>query len=139
MKNVNVFCRPAVLLALFTGWAGPARADHALRLWRLALFLAAVGSLNLSFALGPEAEEIRQAHRWSAEHFDPGSPVLPFSFVFGGRPSSELLNGWTRAIKHRKPTEQLIQHQLTLADPQTGLQVDCVAVEYKDYPVVEWI
>jgi alpha-galactosidase len=108
------------------------------RLWRLALLVAAVGPLNLGLALGPGAEEIHQAHRWSGEHFKPGSPGLPFSFVFGGRPSSELPGGWTCASEHRRLNGQLIEHQLTFADPRTGLQVECVAVEYTDYPVVEW-
>ncbi len=104
----------------------------------LAVVLVAVGSPDLGFALGPAAEEVHQARRWSSEHFQPGSPVLPFSFVFGGRPSSELLKGWTNALEHPKAIEPLIQHRLTFADPQSGLQVECATVEYTDYPVVEW-
>ena len=30
------------------------------------------------------------------------------------------------------------QHTYTWNDPKTGLEVRCAAVEYSDFPVVEW-
>ena len=30
------------------------------------------------------------------------------------------------------------QHELCYRDPETGLEVRCVAVEYRDFPTVEW-
>ncbi|MBI5832860.1 MAG: alpha-galactosidase [Armatimonadetes bacterium] len=53
----------------------------------------------------------------------------PFSFVYGGKPSSELLPTW----KHeRRGTEQ------TWTDPATGLRVRLAGVAYPGFPTVEW-
>jgi len=39
----------------------------------------------------------------------------------------------------RKLDENQKEITLVYTDPKTGLQVRCVAVEYKDFPTVEWI
>jgi alpha-galactosidase len=63
---------------------------------------------------------------------------LPFSFIYDGAPSGRLLATWperettTTLDAHRR------QHTRSWSDPKTGLQVACVAVEYVDYPAVEW-
>ncbi len=64
--------------------------------------------------------------------------TLPFSFTFAGQPASELLKTWPlqRATQSLDATRQ--EHRLTWTDPKTGLQVRCVAVEYLDFPTVEW-
>jgi alpha-galactosidase len=66
----------------------------------------------------------------------------PFSFVYGGRPSAELLAAWpcerssreTEDARHGKRSE----HVLAYTDPETGLSARCVAVGYQDFPTVEW-
>ena len=63
----------------------------------------------------------------------------PFSFVYGDQPSSELLTGWTLDRGKRKLDENRTKLTLSYTDPKTGLQVRCEAVEYKDFPAVEWI
>jgi alpha-galactosidase len=107
----------------------------------------------------------------------------PFSFVYGGRPSTALLGGWklerrarVLAAGERQPPDGLVrrpaetnrasagkdergasggppdaargpralptdtetEHTLRWTDPATGLQVRCVAIEYADFPTVEW-
>ncbi len=62
----------------------------------------------------------------------------PFSFVYGGRPSAELLSSWRLARGQRKLDEHRTERTLTYSDPATGLVVRCVAVEYHDFPTVEW-
>ena len=66
----------------------------------------------------------------------------PFSFVFGGQPSGELLKLWKLERASRplagEPAGSRTEHTLTWADPATGLQVRCVAIEYSDFPTVEW-
>lgn len=62
----------------------------------------------------------------------------PFSFVYGGVPSSELLKSWTRSETTREladRTEQSIQW----SEPKTGLCVSAVVSTFKDYPAVDWI
>jgi alpha-galactosidase len=63
---------------------------------------------------------------------------LPFSFTYGGHPSSELLPKWRLERSTRTLDAQRTERTLTFTDPQTGLVVRCVAVEYADFPTVEW-
>ncbi|MHB8972970.1 MAG: NPCBM/NEW2 domain-containing protein [Pirellulaceae bacterium] len=62
----------------------------------------------------------------------------PFSFVYAGRPSSELLGGWQLTRQTRQLDEQRTEHVVTYRDPESGLVVRCVAVAYEDFPTVEW-
>ena len=68
----------------------------------------------------------------------PYSTELPFSFRLGGEPSAELLKGWRQTRKVVKLDEHRSRHELTFTDPKTGLVVRCTAVEYHDFPTVEW-
>ena len=63
---------------------------------------------------------------------------LPFSFVYGGKPSSEFLATWTRTDKDEPagPGEQ--RKTVTLTDPQTKLQVQAICTTYTDTPGVDW-
>ncbi len=62
----------------------------------------------------------------------------PFSFVYDGKPSVELLKSWQGRCDNRRLDGQRTEYTLSYADPATGLQVRCVAVEYRDFPTVEW-
>jgi alpha-galactosidase len=64
--------------------------------------------------------------------------IPPFSFTLGGRPSSVLLPTWARRDETKPLAPARTQHSITWSDPATGLEVNCVAVEYRDFPVVEW-
>ena len=77
--------------------------------------------------------------RWSSEPGGRYTADPPFSFIYGGKPSAELLAAWhvqaeTQQARRRSGRE----HTLTWTDPKTGLVVRCVAVEYRDFPTVEW-
>ncbi len=63
---------------------------------------------------------------------------LPISFVYGGRPSDELLSSWPKKTGHRKLDKSRTEHTFTWIDPRSGLEVRCVTVEYLDFPVAEW-
>ncbi len=79
--------------------------------------------------------------RWAHEHLTGqalSTDALPFSFVYDDKPSSELLASWPHQHAtlvldngHRHRTDRW-------TDPQTGLQIRCVMVEFADYPAVEW-
>jgi alpha-galactosidase len=72
------------------------------------------------------------AARWQA-----GSE-LPFSFVYGGRPSADLVPKWKRSVREESPDAARHCRTLTLADPETGLEVRAAATVYLDTPAVEW-
>src|SRR5690242_1470676 len=82
--------------------------------------------------------EMRQEFVWFKQHLFNPKPELPFSFTYDGRSSSELLARWPAKTKHRWVDELRTQRTRTWTDQATSLQVRCVAVEYADYPVVEW-
>ena len=66
----------------------------------------------------------------------------PFTFTYDGRPSSAILGGW--AVERRRREIEDPRHGtraervVTFSDPQTRLEVRCVAIEYHDFPTLEW-
>ncbi len=68
----------------------------------------------------------------------PWSTEPPFSFLYDGKPSANLLKEWKLERSSRPLDAQRTERTLTWSDAQTGLQVRCVAVEYADFPTVEW-
>ena len=62
----------------------------------------------------------------------------PFSFNYGGKPSALFLSDWavTRSVKDLG--EGRTERTITYADPNPGLTVRCVVIEYRDFPTVEW-
>jgi len=64
--------------------------------------------------------------------------ALPFSFTYGGQPSALLLAEWPVQVANERLDAKRTRRTLTWTDPKTGLEVRCVAVEYLDYPAVEW-
>jgi len=63
---------------------------------------------------------------------------LPFSFTYGGASSRELLKSWNAESSSKKLDDNRTEQTTTYTDPKTGLQVRWVAVEYADFPTVEW-
>lgn len=61
-----------------------------------------------------------------------------FSFNYDGKPSAELLKEWNLTRSQKSLDLNRLQHELVWTDPKTGLQVRCQAIEYKDYPTLEW-
>jgi len=93
-------------------------------------------------AVAPTSEEITESRRWAAARFagaEEAKDLEPlFSFCYDGKPSAELLKTWNRACASRRLDKQRTETVSSWTDPKTGLIVRCVAVEYADFPVVEW-
>ncbi len=62
----------------------------------------------------------------------------PFSFVYDGKPSVELLKSWKANCTSQKLDAQRTEHTLVYTDPAGSLEIRCIAVEYLDFPTVEW-
>ena len=69
----------------------------------------------------------------------PCSTEPPFSFVYGGKASAELLKDWPCERTARKLDEQRTERVSVWTDPATALQVRCEGIEYGDFPTVEWV
>jgi alpha-galactosidase len=63
---------------------------------------------------------------------------LPFSFVYGGRHSSEFLGTWERSATTETLAGGTLRQTVTLADPATGLRVQTIALAYADTPGADW-
>ncbi len=84
----------------------------------------------------PSDRERAASRDWAAARFWGGNP--PFSFVLGGKRSSEFLPSWKLERSSRTIDRDRLERTLTYTDPKTGLEVRCVGVEYMDFPTVEW-
>jgi len=107
------------------------------------LTVLAVLAVMATPAIGvkPTQDEMKTAKDWVGEHFKPvtsASAKPPFSFVYGGKTSDELLGGWTFSQTRKKLDANRTRTTQTYSDPKTGLELRCVMVQYNDYPTVEW-
>ena len=75
---------------------------------------------------------------WVKTHLETARPGLPFSFVYGGKASGELLQAWPKQTETTRIDAARTRVTTTWSDPASGLEVRCVAVDYADFPAVEW-
>lgn len=83
--------------------------------------------------------ELDKAATWLSKHFIGPNADLPFSFCYGKQSSAELLRVWPMQHSERKLDKGRIEHRLTWSDPRSELTVQCVVVEYCDFPTLEWV
>jgi alpha-galactosidase len=72
------------------------------------------------------------------EFFSPQAKVFPFSFLYAGKPFAAQVQAWKAKQKTKKLDANRTQTTQTWTDPATGLLVRCEAIEYHDFPTVEW-
>ena len=80
----------------------------------------------------------RSAAEFTAALVGNRTAILPFSFTYDGRPSRELLSRWTRSDSHVLLDGGRTRHVVRFLDPFTKLELRVEAVEYHDFPTVEW-
>jgi len=114
------------------------------------VLIMSLGAMPLAAAstLKPTPDEMAEARRFVAVKFDPPLPTTsqeslfladpPFSFVYNGKPSSEFLGTWKVDRKTKKIDEHRTGRTITYTDPAGRLSVRCEAIEYDDFPTVEW-
>ncbi len=61
-----------------------------------------------------------------------------FSFTVGGKAFSELVAGLKPERTSKQLDENRIQHEIVWHEPRSHLEIRCEAVEYADFPTVEW-
>ncbi len=77
--------------------------------------------------------------RWPAAAFFSQSILpAPFSFQYGDRSSPDFLGTWVKQTAQRTLDANRLEQTVTFTDPANILQVRCVVVQYRDFPVVEW-
>ena len=100
------------------------------------VFFAACGVNKGTYV---KSEEMKESSSWFTGSFTDRDFTPPFSFKYGGASSIQLLKKWPVKRSRRKLDNNSTEYTLTYTDPDTALVVRCVAVEYKDYPAVEWV
>ena len=114
------------------------RATECTFLSLLAFLLALLVFDGPALAASPTSGESTAARQWMQNALLGNKRGKPFSFVYGGESSTELLDGWQPTAQTRELDARRREHTLAWTDAVTGLQVRCVVVEYADFPVVEW-
>jgi alpha-galactosidase len=89
-------------------------------------------------AVKPTADEMGAATAWGQAHLGADATALPFSFTYNGQASTDLIPAWKSERTTRRLDRNRTQHTLACSDPATGLVVRCEAIEYHDFPTVEW-
>ncbi|MFN8492634.1 MAG: alpha-galactosidase [Caldilineaceae bacterium] len=86
-------------------------------------------------------DEMAATRRWVAGHVTRDKATLPFSFVLNSQHSHDLLSGdgWQVEQSSRPLDNQRQEHTLVYTNAPRSLIIRCTAVEYTDYPAVEWI
>lgn len=68
-----------------------------------------------------------------------GNPsTVPFSFLFGGRPSCEFLPSWEHSVT-KGTAGDAHQRVVSYKDPETGLLLECRVTTYRDAAGVDWV
>lgn len=63
----------------------------------------------------------------------------PFSFIYGGQTSGELLRQWIRSDQTEAILPEVVLHRVTWQDPASGLKVRLELKRYLDFPAIEWV
>jgi alpha-galactosidase len=128
------------------------------RLPLLVYLLVPVFLCNCTTALSPGSDtedtisisisETEEAENWAAVKFEGAVPDSkqsriitgdpPFSFVYDGTPSAQLLAQWPVTREQSTLDANRTQHTVVWNDPATRLEVKLIAVAYSDFPTVEW-
>ncbi len=63
---------------------------------------------------------------------------LPFSFVYDGAASGDLLRDWNQSLEVQEEKTRVI-YSILWTDPKNGLRVSAVATAFKRFAAVEWL
>ena len=80
--------------------------------------------------------DMAEKEKWVSQNLLGVAHVPPFSFVYAGQASSALLPAWTRKQFVKQLDNNRTEHVIIWNT--VGLRVKCVALQYRDYPAVQW-
>ena len=105
--------------------------------WAIAVLCGLLGSVR-THAASPSPSEMAESQSRSRAWFGEQAAAPPFSFTYDGVASAEFLARWTFR-RSLRPVEGLgTEITLVWSDPKQGLVLRSVAVQYADFPVLDW-
>jgi alpha-galactosidase len=107
-------------------------------IWFLASVTVSFAAINAGCQTPAARIAMQSRDQWFVDHLAGEKPPAPFSFLLDGERSDKALGSWPKTSRKTMLDANRTQRTLTWADQRTGLEVRCVAVEYADFPVVEW-
>ncbi|MBL7650017.1 MAG: alpha-galactosidase [Candidatus Hydrogenedentes bacterium] len=85
------------------------------------------------------ADDIQHNIAWGEAAFPAtGAALPPIAFVYGGRPSSELLPAWTRSVEAEVADGAMRKRTVVYHDPASGFEVRIACRIYLDTAGVDW-
>ncbi len=85
-----------------------------------------------------QPEDMAQSRLWTRPFL--ASPTeLPFSFTFDGRRIVGIPHEWNPVTTARRIDANIVETVHEGTDGNTGLKVRVEVLEYRDFPVVEWV
>ncbi len=67
-----------------------------------------------------------------------GAGLLPFSFLYNGKLSQELMGTWSHESRTTEEADW-IRSEVSWTDPETKLRVQATARSFRQYPAVDWV
>ncbi|NCB09983.1 MAG: alpha-galactosidase, partial [Bacteroidia bacterium] len=87
----------------------------------------------------PVGQDSMDAGQWIGQHFIKGK-LPPFSFVYGGKSSTQFLKNWKFSSEKVKSKNTSADEWIyTYSDPRGSLTVQCFVTIFNDFPAVEWV
>lgn len=87
-------------------------------------------------AITVSSDELKAESDWTTTNLLNASQSPPFSFTYDGQSSTKLLPQWQRTQADSRVDVNRTRHVITWSNGT--LEVRCVAIQYNDYPAVEW-
>lgn len=79
------------------------------------------------------------ANAWLERRFSPDSVELPFSFLYDGQRSRDVLLHWTVSQGTPNVLAELTRQTYTWTDPATQLEIRVEVTLYHDFPAIAWV
>ena len=82
--------------------------------------------------------DMAKSREWASGFFNKGAN-LPISFVLDGRTIRGIPATWQTHVHRHRIDVNISTNVFDGNDPATGLEIRVECIEYRDYPVMEWV
>ncbi|HMO84136.1 MAG TPA: alpha-galactosidase [Lacipirellulaceae bacterium] len=102
------------------------------------MILLSASRASIATAVEPTKEEIAAKSMWVDRNWRAGHETPPFSFDFQTAARSTFPQSWKRDEIERSVDQNRTELIITWTHEASGLEVRAEAIEYRDFPAIEW-